>query len=246
MAMTENKSKPEVLANWKYEPNLWRDFLEYESGIYKGSVRAAKHLFFGVLVFTIVVVFLIVFITLLVTDKWNLEILSPAIAFGLIGWIFIVITGVFWLYRRNNWNQFNQRTGEVSISFNEVKKNGVSFSWDYEAFGVRFDKVERKTVSVKTGKTFEILEFHTVNYIKISDGRTREDFECRVPIPFGKESEAETIMNRLRARLLAADQEWIKENFALGHEFSLGVCRKCGEPVAESAAFSCYKCRNKK
>src|SRR5436190_1637456 len=153
--VAENKSKPEVLANWKYEPDLWRDFLEYESGIYKGSVRAAKHLFLGVLIFTVVVIFLIVFITLLITDKWNLE----------------------------------------------------------------------------------ILEFYTINHIKITKGRTREDFETRVPIPFGKEPEAEKIMNRLRARLLAANNEWIKENFALGHDFSMGICRKCGEAVAESAAF---------
>jgi hypothetical protein len=44
--MWKDDQKSEVLADWQYEPNLWRDFIEYESGIYSGSVRAAKHFFF--------------------------------------------------------------------------------------------------------------------------------------------------------------------------------------------------------
>ncbi len=83
--MQENISKPSVLAHWHYEDDLWRDFLEYETTIYKGSVRAAKHLFFGILIFTVVVMFLIVSITLLFAKEWNFEMLSPAIAVGVLG-----------------------------------------------------------------------------------------------------------------------------------------------------------------
>ncbi len=40
--MPENISKPNVLAHWRFTAEQWRDFLEYESTIYKGSIRAAK------------------------------------------------------------------------------------------------------------------------------------------------------------------------------------------------------------
>ncbi len=239
--MSENQ--PEILANWKYEPDLWRDFLEHESGIYKGSVRAAKHFFFGVLIFTIIVVFLIVSITLLITKKWNFEMLSPAITVGVLGWVFIVIGGIFWLWRRDRFNRLQERAGEVVISLDGINANGVGFNWGFGEFGVRFEKVERKTISAVSGKTFEILEFFTVNHTTSFDGRTRENFETRIPIPFGKESEAERVISRLRAHLLAADQEWINANFALGHSFSQGICRLCGETVTEAAAFRNYNCR---
>jgi hypothetical protein len=241
--MQQISKSTEVLANWNYEPDLWRDFLEYESTVYKGSVKAARHLFFGVLILTVVVVFLIVSITLWVTDRWSLAMLSPAVAVAVIGWIFIVITGIFWLYRRDRMNRLKARTGRVIITPNRVQINGVNFSWDYEASGVRFRKIERKTVSVNSGKSFEILEFFTLNDIPSYKGRTQEYFECRVPIPFGKEAEAEAVMNNLRTRLLSAENEWIKKNFALGHDFSMSICRKCGETVAEAASFSKHKCR---
>jgi hypothetical protein len=241
--MQSTKISSEILAHWYYEDDLWRDFLEYDSTIYKGSVRAAKHFFFGFLILTVVVVFLIVSITLLVTKEWNFDLLGPAIAFGFLGWIFIITGGIFWLYRRDRMNRLQSRTGEVIISLEGIDANGVEFNWGFGAFDARFDKVERKTVSAVSGKSFEILEFFTVHHTTNSDGRWRENFEMRLPIPFGKEAEAERVVSRLRAQLLEMNQEWINANFALGHSFSQGICRMCGETVAEAAAFRNYKCR---
>ena len=241
--MSETAAAAKILAHWDYESDLWRDFLEYESTIYKASVRAAKHLFFGILILTLVVMFLIVSITLLVTKEWSLEMLSPALAVGILGWIFIVIAGILWLWRRDRFNRLQARTGEVVISLNGINANGVDFNWGFGDFGVRFDKVERKNVSVRSGKNIEILEFYTVHHHHSYKARTRENFEMRVPIPFGKESEVERVISNLRAHLLSANQEWIKANFALGHSFSQDVCRMCGDTIAESAAFRNYKCR---
>ena len=127
--LNNNAKSSEVLATWNYQPDLWHDFLEYESTIYKASVRAAKHFFFGVLTLTVVVMFLIVSITLLVTKEWSLEMLSPALAVGILGWIFIVIAGILWLWRRDRFNRLQERTGEVVISLNGI--NLLFFSFLY-------------------------------------------------------------------------------------------------------------------
>lgn len=129
------------------------------------------------------------------------------------------------------------------IALSGVSTNGVNFNWDYLKPVVCFEKVERKRVSATSQKTFEIIEFYTVNYPKIDSHRFRENFECRVPIPFGKESEAENIMTRLRSHLLSAEQIWLRENFALGHNFSMGVCRNCGETIMKAASYINRKCR---
>ena len=84
--LNDNPKPPEVLATWNYQPDLWRDFLQYESGIYKGSVRKAKHLFFGSLILTFVF-FLIVFLTLLFPNNWVSDFFELAIALVICGWI---------------------------------------------------------------------------------------------------------------------------------------------------------------
>lgn len=243
--MLNNKSNPpEVLASWNYQPDLWRDFLEYESGIYKGSVRKAKHLFFTVLILTFGTPILSAIITFLVMDNWNYTVLNPALGFAFVGWVFVVLTGVLWLYRRNRFNRLQARTGEVVISLKGIKANEVDFNWDFLAFGIRFDKIKRKTVSIGVGKTFEILEFHTVNYANVRHHKW-ETFEMRVPIPFGKETEAERVISRLRTHLAMTNQKWINANVALGHSFSEDVCRNCGNSVTQVIC-SNYKCPNAK
>jgi hypothetical protein len=241
--MIQPEKSSDVLAHWKFEPDLWRDFLEYESKIYKGSVRAAKHLFFGWIIFTIVVIFLISFIPFLVMGKWDSKYLQPVGGIGAVAGIFILLAGALWLYRRERMKRKAAQTGEAVISLNGVSTNGVDFNWDYLKPLVCFEKVERKRISVTPQKSFEILEFFTVNYPKINRQRLRETFECRIPIPFGKEREAEIIMTRLRSHLLSAEQVWLGENFALGHDFSMGVCRKCGETIMEAASYIHRNCR---
>ena len=241
MSDTNSKST-EVLASWNYESELWRDFLKYESRIYKGSVRAAKHGFLVTLSLTLGIPFLIVIIPW-VTNKWDSSTLSPALAFAFLGGIFVVLTGFFWLWRRDRFNRLQRRTGEVVISLNGVSTNGVEFNWNFGDFGARFNKVERKSVSLDLGKRLEILEFQLVNYVKISKGSpTRDDFEMRVPIPFGKEAEAERVISHLSTHLSSANQEWIKANVALGHIFSDDVCRNCDDDIAKLVKFN-YKCR---
>lgn len=242
--MLDTNGKPsEVLASWTYEPELWRDFLEYDSSIYKGSVRAAKHAFLVALILTLGIPFLIVVISFLVMDKWNSSVLNPAIAFAILGWIFVIATGIFWLWRRDRFNRLQERNGEVVISLNGVSTNGVEFNWDFEEIGVRFNKVERKSVSLNLGNKMEILEFHTVNFVKIDTGAPmREDFEQRVPIPFGKESEAERVISRLNTHLSSVNQEWIRANVALGHIFSENVCRNCDNDIAKLVKYT-YECR---
>lgn len=241
--MIQTAKSSDVLAHWKYEPDLWRNFLRFESTIYKGSVRAAKHLFFGLIIFTIVVIFLFLFVSLLVTGRWNPKYLEPAFGISIVAGIFILFAGILWLYRRERMRRISEKTGKVIISLNGVSMNGIDFKWDFVKPGLSFEKVERKSVSVAHQKTFEVLEFYTANYTTIDWRRLQEKFECRIPIPFGKESEAEKIMSRLRSRLISAEQEWLRENFTLGHDFSMNVCRKCGETIGEAASYIDRKCR---
>lgn len=242
--LNNNPNLPEVLAIWNYQPDLWRDFIKYESGIYKGSVRKAKHLFFAALIVTFGTPIQTAIVTFLVMDNWNYKVLNPALGFAFVGWIFVVLTGILWLYRRNRFNRLQARTGEVVISLNGINANGVDFNWDFLAFGVRFNKVERKDVSIELGKKIGILEFHTVNYANVRHYKW-EYFEMRVPIPFGKESEAERVISRLRTHLAKTNQEWINANVALGHSFSEDVCRNCGNSVTQVIC-SNYKCPNSK
>lgn len=158
---------------------------------------------------------------------------------------FILLAGILWIYRRERANRIAAKTGEAVISLNGVSTNGADFKWFYLKPAACFEKVERKRVSAARQKTFEILVFHTVNYPKIDRPRFREDFECRVPIPFGKEREAEIIMARLRSRFLAAEQVWINENYALGHDFAMSVCRRCGATTTEAASYLHIKCRGR-
>jgi hypothetical protein len=85
--MIQTEKSSDVLAHWIYEPDLWRDFSEYESKVYKGSVRAAKHLFFGLIIFTVFVFLFFLFVRLLIRGEWDWKNLLPALGIGAVAGI---------------------------------------------------------------------------------------------------------------------------------------------------------------
>jgi hypothetical protein len=87
--MRRDDTKSEVLANWQFEPELWRDFIEYESGIYGGSVRAAKHFFFVSPTIMLLLFFVTLKISTFVSDEWNSTMLILEICFGCGVFLFI-------------------------------------------------------------------------------------------------------------------------------------------------------------
>jgi hypothetical protein len=150
---------------------------------------------------------LVLKISSLVSDEWNVTMLILKISFGCCIFFSILAGGNLWHKRHNNWKQLNRRSGEVLITLNGLNINGLDFVWTSEPHGLHFwtskpyglflRNIERKSVTLNSGKNFEILVFSMVNNIPI-DGGTLQYIECRVPIPFGKELEADYLIKQIK------------------------------------------------
>jgi len=192
----------EILAHWHYEPELWRDFVEYESRVYRKSVRSALHFIYGTIIGAVVLITLFSVVPYLVTKRWSSDIWGPAFGIGFIAAIFLLVGGIVWLMRREKMARFRAKTGEAVITLNEINVNGVSFRWDYGEVGWRFLSAERKSVDVTPLKRIEILELKFLNRIPASPGPIEDIGEWRIPVQRGKERDADNVIERLRANLL--------------------------------------------
>jgi hypothetical protein len=208
MGMTRSPEHQEVLAHWHYEPELWRDFVQYESGLYRKSVRSARYFIIGTGIGTVALITLFSLIPLLVTKKFDSGIWGPAFGIIVIAAICLAIASIFLLIRREKITKLKAKTGEVRLTLNELNINDIVFSWNYgEASGWQFLDAERKPVSVTPLKSIQILELKFVTFIPSKNTPQREEGEWRVPVQSGKESEADRVVERLRAELPVSERK---------------------------------------
>lgn len=230
--MTEPAS--DALAHWNYPPDLWRDFVDYESRVYRKSVRSALHFIYGTIIGAVVLIVLLSVIPFLVTRKWNSSIWGPAFGISFIAFIFLVVGLIVWLMRRAVMASLRSKTGEAIIGLNEIAINGIGFKWDFGESGWRYLGGGRKTVNVDSLKRIELLELRFVACIPTFRSSPTWDFgEKRVPIEPGKEREADRVLKLLGDELASADDKWKLENASLGHDFAAQICRKCSAPIHE-------------
>jgi hypothetical protein len=204
--MPQSTASPEILAHWQYQPELWRDFVEYESGRYKKSVRSAKYLIAGTIISAIVLISLLSVIPLIVTKKFDSSIWGPALGITLIAGIFLAAGFIMLAMRREKIARLNTKTGEAVIALNRISLNGVDFDWGYGGSGWQLVAAERKMVAVNPLKKIEVLELRFITVIPGKNTTHREEGDWRIPVQMGRESEADRIIERLRAELSSINQ----------------------------------------
>ena len=205
--MQQPSASSEVLAHWHYPPELWLDFVQYESSVRGKSVKSAKYFIAGTVLLTIVLVILFSVVPYLVTGKFGSDVWGPGFGILIVAEIPILIGVLMLKMRQRKLARFNTPTGEAIISINDLKINDIEFNWHYDksGYGWRFLDAERKTVQVTPLKSIQVLELKFETFIPSKNTPQREVGEWRVPVQMGTESEADRVIERLRAQRVASE-----------------------------------------
>lgn len=252
--MEQSPAYSEVLAHWQYTPEEWRAFVSYEAKQFEKGVRLMKKYLFITIAGTVLLALTLLLIPLLWLGTWRGEdVWGPVIGVICLGGFFLVIIGIVWLAQRVRLARLFSQMGDVYLVPRGIKLNGVWFSWGYEKSGWRLRHIERQTISVGPAQRMEVLEFKCVSYYASHKGGGLREIPkaLRIPVPTGKETEADRIIERLldaknflaqdaRAPMSAA--QYVSEHEMLGHDFVVGACRKCGS-TAEEAMYLKLKCK---
>lgn len=161
-----------IIARWEYAPEEWMKFTEYNFAEDKKIRRGMFK------VVTIIAIVIGVILTLMMQ--------SIIIAYVMIGIIIIVsIPAFLGPVVKHNRNLKNK--GIVLISENSVFLNGEFFSWNMS--GAMLDSVE---------KVFENDVFCLLVKYNYPTRTGIQTDEIRIPVPKGKENEADTVINSLK------------------------------------------------
>lgn len=220
-----------ILAQWNYPPKLWRDFVEFESRVYRKSVRSAEHFIYGTILAAAFLMALIVVSAYLVTGKWNSGVIGPLFGIAVIASAMILIGVAVWYSRRAKIARFEKGPGKATIALNELNLGGVSFIWNYDSSNWRFLSGERKSVNVDQLQKIVIIELRFAACFPARHSPIWDFCEWRLPVESGKEAEADAILDRMRAELSVAEDAWKKGTGSLGHQFTEGVCAACDSPI---------------
>lgn len=246
------QNSSEILAHWRYAPDEWRAFIEYEKKALRREIRQTLPAFF---LYAVVVISLIALVAAFVDGLATGALVLLLIPFA--GLFLLFATGVHLLIKRGEQAKFEATAGDVQITFYGVNTNGVWFGWDYEENPWRLQSVRRlKQSAAAVGVELEILEFTCVGTIKhVKGGRQRAAKKWRVPVPRGKEREADFVIQRLYEAQAAFSQAknggelraeplgLAAQNYDANHDFTGStVCRKCGASVEAVTHFK-WKCK---
>lgn len=167
-------SGDKLLVHWYYDEENWKSYSE-ENYIMMKERNKALLIVVGIISIAIGLVFLII----------NPEDAGLAV-FGVMILLVILLTFVAFLVPKLTYNKNKKKVGEVYISPSGVFINGDLHVW--EGFGARFEKIDY------IGKNKNIIEFTYSVIIK----SVRQRYSVNVPIPVGKETEADLVMNYFR------------------------------------------------
>jgi uncharacterized RDD family membrane protein YckC len=166
----------DVLAHWTYEPAEWNAYAEKQYQVEKKQKKvlfwivAGWALFFGIL-------FLVI----------NPE--NGIWVFVLMLLLIAVIAFTAWFTAWHNYNQNKKSLGETFIAEQAVYINGQLHTWNN--LGARLESAALDTIK---GQTILILDYSTITRVGI------ESHTVRVPVPRGKEEQAEKIALRFQTK----------------------------------------------
>jgi hypothetical protein len=212
--MLQSSVSSETLAHWIYTQAEWRDFVNYVLNNRTQGYKSLRYWVIGIIVAALLVMSFLVLIPYLMLKPyesiWREDVWGPV--FGVLVVTCVILAALVFLRLLSQEKDRRLKlssSGEVLITLTAVIVNGSSFDWGYEKSGWRFQNVERKTVATVEGKNLEILQFNcSLETIGVKTKTVIDKME-RVPIPTGKETEAENVIERL-----CAEKNRFAENYA--------------------------------
>lgn len=234
----------EVLAHWHYTPDEWREFVEHEKGVRGDEIGG----FFQKIIPYIAAIIIVMMIAALISGALAAIVFVFLLAAGFA----VFAVGIHWLIRQNELSTLKSRAGEVRITIYGVNTNGFWFDWEFEGDRSRFQSVKCLNAHTATGR-LNFLEFKCLVKIKVRGTYQTFDKLWRVPIPNGREEEADILIQRLyRAQAAFSQSGGLSSAEPLGlaahsnageHDFTgASVCHKCGSSIEAVTHFN-WKCK---
>jgi hypothetical protein len=236
-----------MLAHWRYTLEEWHAFVGQEGRQLQKGLRSVRYFIAAVVVTAAVAVASLLLIpTLALGGRWDEGVWGPPLGVAVVAGLLLAVALALWATQKRRLSRLNAGPGDVIITPEGVDTNGVWFGWKGAGSGWRLRHIGRKTVPAGDGKSLEVLEFKCA--ARNEPGRNlsgRVVKAWRVPVPRGKEAEADRI-----ARQLLAAQNFLPEggradlssshagSDALGHDFAGDVCRRCGTTAEAASGFN--------
>lgn len=230
----------EVLADWNYSPEEWREYVEYEKDVRSSEIPDFfKNAGYYIVAAAIVLMFIILL---------SGEMAAVFLVLLFLPGVLALAVGIHWLIRKGEASTMASHAGRVQIFTNGVSTNGLWFDWEFEGDRSRFLSATRTTTYMSTAKV-NLLEFKCVVKIRVRGTDQTFDKKWRVPIPKGKENEADVVIQRLyytRALFSGSADKFSAEPLGLsasmdfhGHDFTAStVCLKCGSSIEAVTHFN--------
>lgn len=185
--MSNQNSNDEPLAHWRFTEEQWREFLYYENIEFESRALVDLR---SVLMFAIGVVFII-------------AVLGGAKG-GAAAFLFILAAGALFLgfsiaiHRLVRWSSKesmkSRPTGEVLIHSRFVNLNGAIYDWRGRW---SLPQIDKSCIYVG-GEKMLTLAFTTKSWVMIRGTREPIEKNFLVPVPFGKEAEADEVIRRIK------------------------------------------------
>jgi hypothetical protein len=232
-----------ILAYWRYAPDEWQDFTEFERGSRGREIG-------DILRDNILLVSVFVALSMVCA--------LPAGVVGMLG-IGLFVTALLFLAafihraaRNHEISILKSRPGEVRITLNSVSMNGLLFDWEFEGNRSRLVSITRRKTYTERGE-LNILEFKCVVRVRVNSTYQNYDKQWRVPVPRGKELEADVLIQKIyEARAAFVRSHNLTSDNPLGisaqidaseHDFTAStVCLNCGSSIEAVTQFQ-WKCK---
>lgn len=202
--MVPSSASSEILARWNYTPTEWSDFVSFVLADRRQWYKSFRYWVIGIIATALLIMTFLVLIPYLMLKPWQTiwrgDVWWPVYGVAIVTVIILAALGFFrLLFGEKDRKLKASSSAEVVITLTGVIVDGSVFDWGFEKSGWRFLNAMRKTVTTGDGKQIEILEFNcSMDTIGVKTKTTLDKTE-RLPIPHGKETEAENIIARLDA-----------------------------------------------
>lgn len=198
--MADRPTRADTLVQWQYTPEEWRAFVDFETAEYRKYVRSTR---IGLIVVALIALGLIgvlLFIPLvLMGTGLRGDVIGPVFGVAIVAGIILGAIGIYLAASRGRIVRLKNSPGLGVIALTGLSVGGGWFDWGFEKTGWRFSNAKRRTVDGPLGSRFEVLE---IRCTAINQGRSAVRHLPkveRVPIPFGREAEADAVIQGLFA-----------------------------------------------
>lgn len=241
-------SDTKFLAEWHYTPEKWREYVEYEKGIRSNEIPEFLKNAPYYAIATIIILGIIALLSFELAAGFLVLLIVPA--------LLALAVGIHWLIKKGEVSAMTSQAGRVQIFTNGVNTNGLWFDWEFDGNRSRFVSATRSTTYTATG-TLNLLEFKCLVVIVVKGSKNKFEKKWRVPIPNGKEYEADILIQHIyQARALFSESDSLsRSEFSskpLGlsvpessqeHDFTAStVCLRCGSSIEAATHFK-WKCK---